>query len=158
MSEYHWYVKGAWIGVQREYELLGVIMRSGWCNALGHFCFVAVQVNGKKYTAHDAEARIFPFHSITLKEEDKEPEYILRAIGWCKDHETFAYHDAAGRVVKITGRAPGGVTEIPREIWPDGLDGIGRLNCPKCHGPHIPKKCNADKAMERFDDALPPQR
>jgi hypothetical protein len=119
MSEYSWYVKNCWIGVERDDQLLGVIMRSGQCRALGHFCFVEVSVCGKKYHASGQEDRIHPFHSIRLEEGDREPEYLLKAIGWCSDHETYAFRDAGGRVVKIVARAPDGVAEIHESIWPE---------------------------------------
>lgn len=98
MSEYRWLVKQALIGVQRNGVLIGVIKRSGICRALGHFCNVEVQVDGKKYFASDAEARIFPFHSIDLKDA-KEPKLLLRALGWCNDGNTYAFVNERGEVV-----------------------------------------------------------
>jgi hypothetical protein len=105
MSEYRWWTRHAWIGVQNaEGKLLGVIARSGVVRALGHFCHVTVHVNGKEKIASNQEARIFPFHSITLEPGEREPKYILRALGWCKDGNTYAYrHVAGGYLCKLDG-------------------------------------------------------
>jgi len=129
MSEYRWYVSRCWIGVvDRESDrLLGVIRRSGWCNALGHFCFVDVKVNGKKYAASGAEDRIYPFHSIKLDKGDKVPELELIAVGWCRDHNTYAFRDnikgspTFGQVVKIVraGKEAHPVEAIPEDNWPE---------------------------------------
>lgn len=132
MSEYQWYVKKAWIGVMKRVKderglykedvLLGVIRRSGTVKQLGHFCFIDVQVCGKQYAASGAEDRIYPFHSIKLSEEDKVPELELIAVGWCQDHNTYAFMTPQGDVVELikAGREPGNVRPIPRENWPAG--------------------------------------
>jgi hypothetical protein len=139
VSEYKWKVKKAWIGVMRrikderglfkEDKLLGVIRRSGTVQAMGHFCFVDVQVCGKKYAASGAEDRIFPFHSIVLEEGDKTPELELEYIGWCKDHETPAFRTKEGELVELVGAGSAGGAErgsdsiaaIPRSNWPEKL-------------------------------------
>lgn len=130
MSEYKWRVQKAWIGVMRrikderglfqEDKLLGVIRRSGTVQQVGHFCFVDVQVCGKKYTASGAEDRIFPFHSIVLEEGDKAPELELEYIGWCKDHETPAFRNKKGTLVELVrgGDSPHNTHPIPRNNWP----------------------------------------
>jgi len=131
MSEYQWYVKKAWIGVMKRIKderglfkedvLLGVIRRSGNVQQIGHFCSIEVQVCGKKYIASGAEDRIYPFHSIQLEEGDKVPELELVAVGWCQDHNTYAFMALGGDVVELikAGREPGNVRPIPRENWPE---------------------------------------
>lgn len=104
MSEYRWYVKHILVGVvDASGELIGVIRRSGWCYALGHFCHVKVSINGKEKWASGAEDRIHPFHSVSLEAGEKWPKFELRAIGWCKDGNTFAFMNRAGKVVDIDG-------------------------------------------------------
>lgn len=117
MSEYRWYVKQAWIGVVDTNDtLLGVIRRSGWVQAVGHFCFIDVSVCGKKYAASGAEDRIYPFHHITLKPGDTPPVLELIAIGWCKDKNTYAFKNKRGEFVKLV--AAGAATNNT-EIIPD---------------------------------------
>ena len=121
MSEYRWPIRKCWIGVERDDKLLGVIRRSGIVQALGHFCFVAVSVCGKKYHASGAEDRIYPFHSIKLKEGDKVPELELEYLGWGKDHNTPVFKDKAGKVVQIVkaGVATDNTAPVPEDIWPE---------------------------------------
>lgn len=131
MSEYRWRVKQAWIGVMRRVKderglfkedvLLGVIRRSGTVRALGHFCSIYVQVCGKKYIASGAEDRIYPFHSIKLEEGDKVPALELAAVGWCQDHNTYAFRTPEGEVVELVnaGCEPNNTRAIPRENWPE---------------------------------------
>jgi len=69
-------------------EVIGVIRRSGPVDQCGHFCYVDVQVEGKKVTASGAEDRIYPFHSIRL---DHLPKGGYPALGWCRDHNTYAF-------------------------------------------------------------------
>jgi len=133
MSEYRWYVRYAWIGVMRRHrderglfkedELLGVIRRSGWVQAVGHFCHVAVSVCGKKYIASGAEDRIFPFHSIKLETGEVCPKLQLEAVGWCQDHSTYAFRDGEGNIVQLVaaGSAENNTQPIPQSNWPEGL-------------------------------------
>lgn len=133
MNEYRWRVQKAWIGVMRrikderglfkEDKLLGVIRRSGVVQAMGHFCYVTVSVNGRKYIASGAEDRIFPFHSIKLEGEDPTPKLELEAVGWCKDHSTYAFRTPQGELVELVqaGKEPNNVAAIPKSNWPESL-------------------------------------
>jgi len=135
MSEYRWYVKQAWIGVQvqvrnermtgMEYydrELVGVIRRSGHVQASGHFCHLYVSYMGRKRYAAGAEDRIFPFHSLTLDVGETPGELELVHLGWCTDHSTPAFRDKRGRIVRITGagKEDDNTRPIPGELWQPG--------------------------------------
>lgn len=124
MSEYRWYVKNMWCGVEGpepELRMLGIIKRSGWCHAIGHFCHVKVNVNGKAVWASGAEDRIFPFHHVQWKDiGEKAPKDMVRALGWCLDKNTYAflYED---NVVIPAGE--GTWQNVPRDLWqPDWSD------------------------------------
>lgn len=135
MSEYRWYVRKAWIGVQVQVkdermtsmelydrELVGVIRRSGWVRALGQFCHLYVSYMGKKRYAAGAEDRIFPFHSLTLEIGEKPGELELVYLGWCTDHNTPAFRDKRGRIVQITkaGKENDNTEPIPEMLWQPG--------------------------------------
>lgn len=144
MSEYSWYVKGAWIGVENNTEkepegdlpevtrkmtiigkpagCIGVIIRSGQVRALGHFCFVKVSVNGKKVWASGAEDRIYPFHSVKLSEIGGIPKGMVPALGFAKDHSTYCFL-YKGRVVRLCGPGKDGLDksleDVPEDQWQD---------------------------------------
>jgi hypothetical protein len=126
MSEYSWPVQRAWIGIEvkepplfASSKLLGVIRRSGQVRALGHFCFVKVQICGRFHHASGAEDRIYPFHSVRFMPEEKLPELELTYLGWCTDRNTPAFRDQAGRIVKIAraGKDPDNTEAIPENLW-----------------------------------------
>lgn len=106
-------VKNMLFGVQHPetYELLGVVRRSGKWDVCGHFAFVDISVEGKIVTASDAEARIFPFHSFSL---DHLPKDGWPAVGWCTDHNTFAFL-VDGKICEVlNGRT---FEPIKEDIW-----------------------------------------
>jgi len=72
-------------------ELVGVIRRSGWIQQVGHFCHTYVSYLGKKRYAANAEARIFPFHSLTLDVDELPRKLELVWLGWCTDNNTPAF-------------------------------------------------------------------
>jgi hypothetical protein len=135
MSEYRWYVKKAWIGVMKQvlaeeitsmevynHELVGVIRRSGWVSAMGHFCYLRVNYKGKNRDASGAEDRIYPFHSLVLDVGEEPGELELIYLGWCRDHSTPAFRDKYGRIVEIIGAGKEKVntSPIPTKLWQPG--------------------------------------
>lgn len=136
MSEYRWYVRRMWIGVEFQLadpswplkhdpyyqrELVGVIRRSGWVQAVGHFCHTHVSYLGKKRYAANAEARIFPFHSLQLEPGELPKKLKLVWLGWCTNKSTLAFVNKHCRVVEITGAGVNfpNTEEIPAEVWPN---------------------------------------
>jgi hypothetical protein len=118
-SPYRWRTRKAWIGVKDHKDnLLGVIRRSGIVRATGHFCNVEVSVCGQKYYASGAEDRIWPFHSIRLKEGDKIPDLELEAVGWSSDGNTYAFRNKAGELVEIirAGNAENNTRPFSKEL------------------------------------------
>lgn len=98
----------------KTFQLHGVIRRSGPVDQCGHFCYVDVSVEGKIVTASGAEDRIYPFHSIRL---DHLPKGGWPALGWCLDHNTYAFL-VDGRVCEvINGRS---FKQISQSIWLPG--------------------------------------
>ena len=142
MSEYSWYVKSAWIGVDNntgkepEGDLpeptrrmrvlkdpggcIGIVIRSGRVRVLGHFCFVKVSVNGRKVWASGAEDRIYPFHSVKLSEIGGVPKGMIPALGFAKGGNIYCFL-YKGRIVEISGPGKDGpdksLTPVPEEIW-----------------------------------------
>ena len=123
MSEYRWPVSKVWVGVEvtlpDEYGtrvLVGVVRRSGVVQACGHFCFLKVPYQGKTRIASNAEARIFPFHSLHLDVGEKATGLELRFLGWTVDGNTPAFLDGTGRIVAITG-AGRDKRSIPEVDW-----------------------------------------
>lgn len=110
MSAYRWWVKNAWIGIMNsDGVLLGILARSGVVRACGHFCSVEVQIEGKKRIADNAEARIFPFHSVTLEKGEAPPKKMeARGLGWMMGGNDYAYLHKRLGICKLVGPAAHG--------------------------------------------------
>jgi hypothetical protein len=137
MSEYRWYVRKAWIGVKTQppyvwhdgsihpgiYDdvLVGVIRRSGWVMAVGHFCCVKITYKGRWRLASGAEDRIYPFHSIKLDPGEEPGKLELVHLGFCNDGNTAAFRNKKGEIVEIidAGCKPDNTRLIPKERWKD---------------------------------------
>jgi len=129
MSEYRWYVKQIWIGVEGPppaRQMLGVIKRSGWCHQMGQFCHVKVSVNGKKVWASGAEDRIWYMHLVEWEDiGEKLPQDIIPAYGWSKDGNTYAYNPCVARgyesfppgIYQLGGGL--GFIQIDKDNWRD---------------------------------------
>ena len=145
MSESRWPIKAAWIGIENDTEkepegdlpeptkkmcvlrgipggCIGVIIRSGVVQALGHFCHVKVSVCGKKLWASGAEDRIYDWHSVKLSEIGKVPSGMIPALGWAKDRSTYCLLHGK-RIVKVAKAARVGIdnalVDVPEELWQD---------------------------------------
>jgi hypothetical protein len=120
VSEYSWYVKQIWFGVEGpkpDVPMLGIIKRSGQCKALGHFCHVKISVNGKRVWASGAEDRIFYMHLVEWHDIGSYvPRDMIPALGWCKGGNCYAFlHE--GKIVEA-GRE-GTLHEIGEDLWQD---------------------------------------
>jgi len=118
MSEYAWYVKQIWFGVEGpepERPMLGIIKRSGQCRAIGHFCHVKVPVNGKKVWAGGAEDRTFYMHLVEWDDiGQKIPKDMIPALGWKYGGNGYCFlHN--GIVVQAGGR--GSLSPVPPSEW-----------------------------------------
>lgn len=125
MSEYSWPVKGMWCGIEDDtfdyldrdrLSCIGVCIRSGQVKALGHFCFVKVSVSGKKVYASNAEARIYPFHSVKLSEIGKTPKDMIPALGFATNGNDYCFL-YEGKVVTIAGKGLEGLEPVPEDQW-----------------------------------------
>jgi hypothetical protein len=131
MSQYRWYVRHATIGViNADGALLGVVHRSGWCSASGHFCSVRVSVNGRMMHASGAEDRTYGFHSIALARGDAVPALDLEAVGWTSDGNDLVFCRPGGdELVYVDGtpvpaaRRPLRPHKILRCGWKTGGNG-----------------------------------
>lgn len=120
MSEYSWYVKQIWFGVEGpkpDREMIGIIKRSGQCRALGHFCHVKISVNGKKVWASGAEDRTFYMHLVTWEDIGRYiPQGLIPALGWCKEGKMYCLlHE--GMIVTAAGQ--GSLHPVPEDVWQD---------------------------------------
>lgn len=116
-----------WCGIEGpepELRMLGIIRRSGWCHAIGHFCHVKVSVNGKAVWASGAEDRIFPFHHVQWRDiGEVAPKAMTPALGWCLDHNTYAF--LSDCCVRIPG-PQGAWEDVPEGIWqPEWFELVG---------------------------------
>ncbi len=132
------YVKGMYFGIRDDNrDIIGIVKRSGRVRILGHFGFVEISVNGHKAWAGGAEDRIFPFHSVDLKEiGGKTPKDMIPALGWCDDGNTYAFEHKGEPVFVARGVAlvgvPPGVKVKPKEsVWKCDLCG-NIIRCSKC--------------------------
>lgn len=134
MSEYRRYVRKMWIGVEYQLvdpsypsqhkpyyqrELVGVIRRSGWIQQVGHFCHTYVSYFGKKRYAANAEARIFPFHSLQLDIGELPRKLELVWLGWCTDNSTPAFISERLFPLKLVdaGAAPYNTRTVDPAKW-----------------------------------------
>lgn len=120
MSEYSWYVKQIWFGVEGpkpDLPMIGIIKRSGRVKQLGHFCHVKISVNGRKVWASGAEDRTFYMHLVEWDDIGQMvPRDLIPALGWCKGGNLYAFlHE--GKIVEA-GR-DGTLHEIDEELWQD---------------------------------------
>ena len=129
MSEYSWYVRQIWFGVEGpkpQREMLGMIKRSGQLKALGHFCHVKISVNGKKVWASGAEDRIFYMHLVTWDDIGQQiPKGMIPALGWNDDGNSYVFlHD--GKLVLAARR--GNLVELaPHAARPEWREPEGRI-------------------------------
>ena len=110
-----------WVGIEQKVhgslteshgiwdrKMVGVVIRSAYCRALGHFMYCKVSINGKKMWAGGAEDRIFPFHHVTLEPDEKPPKDMVPALGFCRSGNGYAF-DYKGTPCVITRAASCGM-------------------------------------------------
>lgn len=123
------YLKAMWVGIEKKLtqaqgiydrKMIGVVIRSAHLRQLGHFMFGRVSINGKKMWAGGAEDRIFPFHHVTLEADEPEPKDMVRALGFCKDHNGYAF-DYKGTPCTIEKAAICGMDQGFVPVSPDNI-------------------------------------
>lgn len=126
MSEYSWYVKQIWFGVEGpkpELPMLGIIKRSGQCRALGHFCHVKLSVNGRKVWASGAEDRTFYMHLVSWDDIGRQvPKDMIPALGW-NDPNTYVFkHEGDVVIAGSSGTLSVLRSELIRDEWKNPND------------------------------------
>jgi hypothetical protein len=120
VSEYQWWVKQIWFGVEGpkpDLPMLGIIKRSGMVRQCGHFCHVKIPVDGRKVWAGGAEDRIFGMHYVKWADLYQNlPKGIIPAVGWAKGGNNYVFlHE--GKLVLACGR--GELEPLPEDLWLD---------------------------------------
>lgn len=126
---YTWRAKSAWIGIKDDAtgECVGAVLRSGRVRQCGHFCFVDVQINGRKVMASGAEDRIYPFHTVKLSEIGGVlPRDAVECLGFAADGNTlaFLYEGRIREIVKKGAIAKrdgflAATRDVEKSLWRD---------------------------------------